>query len=115
MQRLGLDTTGGHAVTATLPPDVWVPVPIRWRHILPGDVFVDRDGALWHVNETRTPIAGLWIKAAKGVDTVQAAVDFDDVIHVLIPVPERDAVELTRDTLGARLIGRRTASAPREE
>lgn len=102
-------------MTATLPPDVWVPVPIRWRHVQVGDVFVDSNGQLWHVMNTEPGRAGIKVKALLQFWTRTADVDPDEIIYVLIPVPERDAVELTRDALGARLIERRTASAPREE
>jgi hypothetical protein len=88
----------------------WVPVPLRWRHVIAGDTFADRDGALWHV----TMAGDLWrrgslsVSAIKGEFPMDAQVDPDDVIPVLIPVTERDAVELTIDQLGARLVARRT-------
>lgn len=86
--------------------DTWVPVPIRFRHVLPGDMFVGRDGELWRVDRTGP---GMAMTASTSINTFTSDVDPDDVIPVLVPTPERDAVELTREQLGARLIERRTA------
>lgn len=99
-------------VTATpLPPDAYVPVPIRWRHVVPGDVFVGRDGALWLV--AGISAGGVADKATLvGPITYHAGpgeIDPDDTVTVLIPVSEAEAVELTREVLGARLVERRTA------
>lgn len=97
----------------TLPADCFVPVPIRWRHVLAGDVFVDRNGQLWHVVAANPHRTGLiTVAAERGDESLTQQLDPDDVIHVLIPVPERDAVELTRERLGARLVERRATAPP---
>jgi len=36
-----------------------------------------------------------------------AELDLDEALQVLVPVSERDALELTRDELGARVVERR--------
>lgn len=91
-------------MTATLPADVWVPVPLRARHVIAGDVIVGKDGSLWPITESRAT-GGTW-----SINVANFGLDYpdpDDVIPVLVPVIERDAVELTREQLGARLIERR--------
>ena len=92
-------------MTTTLPPDVFVPVPLRWRHVVAGDVFLGADGRLWCVENMHQ--GAVCVRNAR--DQVADRVDPDDVVSVLVPVVERDAVELTREQLGARLIERRTA------
>lgn len=91
-------------------PDAWVPVPLRWKHVLAGDVFVARDGELWQVEETGpSPRTSYDVIAVRGAQVHKADVDPDAVVQVLVPVTERDALRLTRDELGARLVERRTA------
>jgi hypothetical protein len=91
--------------------DCFVPVPMRWRLVAAGDVFVAKDGRLWSVGALgpRVRGSGLYVAAHCGLQSYETHVDPDDVIHVLIPTPERDAVLLTRDQLGARVFARRTA------
>ena len=93
-----------------LPADVFVPVPLRFRHVIPGDVFLGRDGSLWAVTE-RGPSqrTSYGVVAVQGANQVAVDVDPDETVQVLVPVTERDAVELTRAQLGARLVERRTA------
>lgn len=95
-------------MTEPLPADAFVPVPIRWRHVQPGDHFLAPDGRAWHVigfsDERGQRVAG----AVHGEQHARRAVDPDEVIRVLVPVTERDAVQLCRDELGARLIAGRT-------
>lgn len=87
---------------------VWVPVPLRWRHVIAGDVFVGKEQALWSVKDIRSHAAHLTVYTQSGQHYYPADVDPDDVIEVLVPALERDAVELTREELGARLVARRT-------
>jgi hypothetical protein len=91
-----------------LPADAWVPVPVRFRHVVPGDVFVGRDGALWHIRATGVLGRNI-VSADQGENNRATPVDLDDVVQVLVPVGEREAVELTREQLGAQLVERRTA------
>jgi hypothetical protein len=92
----------------TLPPDVWVPVPLRWRHVHPGDTFVGRESRLWHVTGIGPHEAEFRVDAVNSYTPFTAMVDPDDTINVLVPVSERDAVELCREELGARLLAGRT-------
>lgn len=94
-------------------PDVFVPVKLRWRHVLDGDVIVAGDGALWMVTACSSARGGLRVSARLGgTREFGRDVDPDDVTTVLISVVERDAVALTRDQLGARLVERRTGDSP---
>jgi len=88
-----------------IPHDAWLPVPLCARHVLVGDVFVGKGGDLWLVSETSPHFI-----ARRTADQMFSApkIDPDTVIQVLVPVTERDALRLTRDELGARLIERRT-------
>ena len=98
----------------TTPVDVmdlhWVPVPLRWRHVIAGDVFVGADQRLWIVADAANQAGHYAVEVRTGLDTYTDEVDPDDVINVLVPATERDAVELTMDELGARLVERRTES-----
>ena len=94
-------------LAARPPADVWVPVPLRWRHVVQGDVFVGQ-GSLWHVSRIGLEKGELTVDVYSGADEWRGPVDPDDVINVLVPVAERDAVELCREELGARLIAGRT-------
>lgn len=90
-------------------PDTWAPVPLRWRNAIAGDVFFSvKTGDLWHVTEIEDvePFP-LTVHLNHGGDRHQAEVDRDAVVHVLVPITERDVLRLTRDELGARVIERR--------
>jgi hypothetical protein len=91
--------------------DAWVPVPLRWRHVQVGDVFFSaKTGDLWLVTaaENRADRPARRVTVAHGGATHTAEVELDDIAQVLVPVIERDALRLSRDELGARLIDRRT-------
>lgn len=95
-------------MTAPLPADAFVPVPIRWRHAAAGDVFVGRDDRLWLVRQQLDHSSGRVEVVCDGGEGLIGQPDPDEVVHVLVPVTERDAVELCIDELGARLIAGRT-------
>ena len=86
------------------PPDCWVPVPIRMRHVQPGDVILSKDGQPWMV-DVATIHGRLQVNRMR--EDMNVTVDLDHVIQVLVPVSERDAVTLTRDQLGAQVESRR--------
>ncbi len=85
----------------------WVPVPLRWRHVIAGDVIVGRDGTPWLI-VTRGCDGSVGAMHTDD-DRHTSAVDPDATVQVLVPATERECVELTREQLGARLIERRTA------
>lgn len=87
--------------------EVWVPVPLRARHVITGDVFVGGDSNLWHVKDVRRHDTYLTFYTESGQSYYPADIDPDDTVNVLVPASERDAVELTIDELGARLVERR--------
>jgi hypothetical protein len=96
-------------MTAPPPVDCWVPVPLRWRHVQPGDVFVGHEAQLWMVSGVGPDGARFRADVTRAYcGPTTYYVDPDEVIRVLVPVTERDAVQLCRDELGARLIAGRT-------
>jgi hypothetical protein len=98
-------------MTPTEQASCWAPVPLRWRHAIESDVFVAPDGSLWQIIRSEIDRGSISITASCGPDQFSRSVDPDDVIPVLVPVPEREAVELTIEELGARLVERRTQEA----
>jgi hypothetical protein len=94
--------------------DPWVGVPLRWRHVMAGDVFTGKDGLRWTVkkNGLKWEWTGWDLLVERQGMTLRAgrSVDPDDVTSVLVPATERDAVELVIDRLGARLVSRREAT-----
>lgn len=89
----------------------WVPVPLAWRHIGPNDVIVGKNGMPWLVLATLSG-AALHVKIRRDdVTEWRGQVDPDETVQVLTPWPMAQAVALTRDELGARLLARRTTEA----
>lgn len=98
-------------MNAELPRDVWVPVALRWRHVIPGDLFIGGTGAPWLVvSVDREPSGNLLAVAMRHDGPRKADVDPDDTVQVLVPVAEREAATVARELLGARLIERRSAA-----
>lgn len=93
-------------------PDAWVPVPLRARHVVEGDVMVGRDHRTWLVALVQHGLDGrVTLGAMRTADTRHpATLDPDEPVTVLMPVCDRDAVEVARDVLGARLIDRVAAA-----
>lgn len=97
-----------------MPPDAWLPVPLRVRHVCVGDIFLSpkRTGQLWmvagRVDLVDRPASAVTV-VRSGVEHT-AELDLDDTMQVLVPVTERDALRLTRDELGAALVERRTGT-----
>jgi hypothetical protein len=89
-----------------------VPVPMRVRRVVTGDeILSERDGSRWRVTSAGEDLwrcAGRTLTVESGGRSVTSELDPDDVLQVLVPVTERDAVELCRELLGARLTGRRS-------
>lgn len=95
-------------VTETELSTVWVPVPLRWRHVVAGDVIVGNGGKLWQIEQSHPTAAGWRLVTGPGVAHAYVG-DADEVVKVLVPATEADAAALTIEQLGARLIERRTA------
>lgn len=85
--------------------DVWVPVPLRWRHVQPGDVIVGTNGRLIAVEATGGH--GQQVYVHLHGHALPFPLDPDDTVQVLVPVAERDALVASRDQLGARIAERR--------
>ena len=86
----------------------FVPIPLRSRHVIAGDAIVSEDNKLWPVVEIRGNAVDVLVPA-HGAHAVRTfTVDPDDVVQVLTPVPMADAMVMTREQLGARVIERRT-------
>lgn len=90
--------------------DAWVPVKLRVRHLSVGDVVIGKTGDLWMVAEllNHATTASRYVTVRRGSDEATAEMDLDDPLKVLTRVPERDAMVLVRDELGAKLIERRS-------
>lgn len=94
-----------------LPADVWVPVPLRWRHVRPGDVIVGTDGGLYVVRAADLDPRGMLARVEvtrDGYEIHARGADPDEPVTVLMRADERDAANLLRTELGAQLIERRT-------
>jgi hypothetical protein len=92
-----------------IPADAWVPVKLRWRHVRAGDVFFSpKTNDLWMVSAAldRDDRPARAIVVTHGAAVHEAEVDLDETVTVLVPVPERDALRVCRDELGARLVAR---------
>lgn len=86
----------------------WAPVPIRWRYVQPGDVIAGKGGLLL---VARIGLESPTEWAVTIAEHGYYVVDPDEMVSVLVPIPERDAGALTVEQLGAVVIGRRTAGA----
>lgn len=93
-------------MTAIDPATCWVPVPIRWRYVQVLDVVVGKAGGLLYVERISFPDGQRWIHLVGYPQPFP--VDSDEMVSVLVPIPERDAGALTVEQLGAVVIGRRT-------
>jgi hypothetical protein len=83
--------------------DVWVPIPMRWSCVRPEMTLLRPDGREWMVmSATRTP-SGTLVRARRGEQEF-FGVPPEPTALVLVPVPERDALTLSRDVLGSRIM-----------
>jgi hypothetical protein len=91
----------------------WAPVPVRWRWVPAGSVIVLRgnegepDGVLWRVTFSGAEHDEWRVKTAAmvGPDHWNGPVDPDSYVNVLVPVPERDGIDLVIGELDGRLAG----------
>ena len=98
-------------MTAIDPATCWVPVPIRWRYVQPGDVFSGGAGLFWvqGIEHGGPAVVAHVVGPNTGAKAHPYILDPDEMVSVLVPIPERDAGALTVEQLGAVVIGRRTA------
>lgn len=90
----------------------WVPVPLRWRHVVTGDVLQGKEAAGLYVERAMRDERGrvvVQVYSAAGV--WRGDVDPDETVQVLTPVPMAQAVAITREQIGMQLIARRTDKA----
>lgn len=86
----------------------WVQVPLRWRYIQRGDLFVTPAGATWMVVAEPAWAEQLTITAiGKSGKVTPGAVDPDDFANVLMQVAHIDAITMLHSELGARLLSSR--------
>lgn len=74
----------------------WVPTPRAWRHIPDGATFVGGDGKLWELLAKVATADGspaVQVRCGK-LEPPPVAVDPDEQVLVLVPMVERDALEL---------------------
>jgi hypothetical protein len=88
--------------------DVWVPIPQHWTTVEPGAWFLDPHGGRWTLDGVSQATGGVFVRARQGAQ-VYAGHPASPIAQVLVPVPERDALTLSRDVLGSRIMERRTA------
>lgn len=97
-------------MTAVDPATCWAPVPVRWRYVQAGDVTLGT-AALVYVTGIGVEGNRLRVDAtASGFDGTWYP-DPDELVNVLVPIPERDAQRLSVEQLGAHVIGRRMGGA----
>lgn len=99
-------------MTAIDPATCWVPVPVRWRYVQPGDVFAGGAGLFWveEISYGAGVIARV-IGPNTGAQAHSYILDPDELVSILVPVPERDARSLVLEDLATHVIGRRTVGA----
>lgn len=104
-------------MTAIDPATCWAPVPVRWRYVQRAEVIVGRAGELLRVVYSDLADDGRsWMvtvaQMVSGPDALWAGpVDPDELVQVLVPIPERDAQRLSVEQLGAVVVGRRMGGA----
>lgn len=97
-------------MTAIDPATCWVPVPVRWRYVQPGDVIAGKGQLYQAASSYPSEDRSQWVLMVTPGALVQIG-DPDEMVSILVPVPERDAQRLAVEQLGAVVIGRRTVGA----
>lgn len=96
-------------MTTIDPATCWVPVPVRWRYVQVLDVVVGKAAGLLYVERISFPDGQRWIHLTGYPQPFP--VDSDEMVSILVPVPERDARSLLLEDLATHVIGRRTVGA----
>jgi hypothetical protein len=101
---------------ARVPHDLFAPLPVPWRTVRAEDVVMGDDGELYSVERSgwigasgpdgRPTTWGLTLVCGAWRDTIPGGPD--DLAHVLTRVGTVDAVTVTREALGARLLATRS-------
>jgi hypothetical protein len=94
--------------------DCWAPVPMPWRLVEDGELFVGGNGVLWVLHTIRGTRGAPVAVASPVADPEQVhevPVRPDELVRVLVPTTERDVVAMTRELLGAQVIARRIGAA----
>lgn len=89
----------------TTSPENWTPVPLRWRHVRAGDVVLG-DTTPWMVTEAIEQLGEPLITIVSGDQTHQEQLDPDEVVCVLCPASEANALARVRDELGGTVVDR---------
>jgi hypothetical protein len=97
-------------VTAIDPATCWVPVPVRWRYVQPGDVIAGNGQLYQAASSYPSEDRSQWVIMVTPGALVQIG-DPDEMVSILVPVPERDARSLVLEDLATHVIGRRTVGA----
>lgn len=87
--------------------DHWAPIPLRWRHVIAGDVIVGKGKPLLVELVKRDP-GGLTVLLYSYRE--EFYVDADETVQVLVPAAEREAIREVREQLGGRIMDGRRAS-----
>lgn len=95
-------------MTTIDPATCWAPVPVRWRYVQPGDVLAGKESLLVVAHVELGP---RWFNAVLHGYEESFDVDPDELVQVLVPIPERDAQRLSVEQLGAVVVGRRMGGA----
>lgn len=89
--------------------DHWGPLPLRWRHVVPGDVVITGDGegrTAWVMLQAETFGRTTRTVGVSGRGRHSAEVDPDAMVTVLVPLAMREAIRLARTELGAQVHAR---------
>lgn len=86
----------------------WAPVPLRWRHVRPGDVTVAEDGSLIPIVAVLLVKAGVRITYLLDGRDHFTTEDPDEMVEVLVSIKERDLMAATAEQLSTWVIDRAT-------
>lgn len=88
----------------------WVGVPMRWRKVARGALFLAPNGKVWIVDDIEHPEGlskrdvAVTISQPGKTKAYAREVHPDDEVNVLMPAVEADALRLVRDELGGDIV-----------
>lgn len=114
LAEVAADTGTGPDASDTAHDDCWVPVTLRWHHVVAGDVIVTAgaDPKLWGITtlvDASEAANVITVDAVRGAEKFTKAVDPTDpkaTVRVLERHSQREALVTCRESLGARVVGR---------